>query len=271
MRRAHYAIPLLLSAACGGQPALGQAPRPPRAPDRGVARPYLYEVANEQLREPQATPFIEVSGSASAEVTPDRARLSFAVESQGQTAAAASGANADAMDGVVRALRSSGAQGLRVETFGYVLRPDYSVPSGPERTRQITGYTAVNNVRVTLLDVAGVGRMIDLAIGAGANRVSSLAFDATDTEPARSDALTRAVREATMQAETMATALGRALGPPLEVRGGAQAPTPRLPVEGVQYRAAMEMAVETPIEPGAQTVHANVTIRFALGAPTGGP
>lgn len=270
MRRAHHAILLLLSAACGGQPAVAQAPSPPFPPDQGLARPYLYEVANEQLQEPQAAPFIEVSGNASAEVTADRARLSFAVESQAETAAAASGANADAMDAVVRALRGSGAPGLRVETFGYVLRPDYSVPTGAERTRRITGYTAVNNVRVTLQDVAAVGRVIDLAIGAGANRVSSLAFEASDTESARREALTRAVREARGQAETMAAALGRALGPPLEVRGGAQAPAPRVPVEAMQYRAAVEMAVETPIEPGAQTVYANVTIRFALGAPTGG-
>lgn len=269
MRLANFAIPLLLSAACGGRPAVAQAPSPEPAPDQGLARPYLYEVADDPLQEAQVTPFIEVSGTASAEVTPDRARLSFAVESQARTAAAASGANADAMDAVVRALRGSGAAGLRVETFGYVLRPDYSVPSGPERTRQITGYTAINNVRVTLQDVAAVGRTIDLAIGAGANRVSSLAFEATNTESARGDALTRAVREATMQAETMASALGRTLGAPLEVRGGAQAPTPRVPVEGIQYRAAVEMAVETPIEPGAQTVYASVTIRFALGAPTG--
>ncbi len=271
MRPMHYAIPLLLSAACGGRPAVAQGPVP--APTEGLARPYFYPVAAEQLSPQEAPPFIEVSGSASVEVSPDRALISFAVESQARTAAEASAANADAMDAVVRALRSSGTQGLRVETFGYMLRPDYAystAPTTPERTRQIAGYTALNNVRVTLAEVDAVGRMIDLAIGAGANRVSSLAFEAADTEAAGQQALNRAVRQARLQAETMATALGRALGAPLEVRGGVQTPTPRVQMQTVQVRAAMELATETPIEAGAQTVYANVTIRFALGGPTGG-
>jgi hypothetical protein len=154
--------------------------------------------------------------------------------------------------------------GVQVETFGYNLRPDYSVTEQrPLQTRVIAGYTALNNVRASAADVAAAGRLIDAAIRAGANRVSSLAFEASDTGPARQEALTQAVRLATAQAETMARALGRTLGPPLEVRGGAEQPYPRAGGE-VMFRA-LEAAADTPIEAADLTVSASVTIRFVLG------
>ena len=265
-------LPALLAlAACGGRTAVAQSPAPP---EDGLARPYIYDVAPEQVSPQEAPPFLEVSGSATVKVAPDRALASFAVESQAKTATEAAGANADAMDAVVRALGGAGIRGMRVETFGYSLRPDYAYPTTPaegERTRVIAGYTALNNVRVTMEDVEAVGRVIDLAIGAGTNRVSSLAFEASDTEAARREALTQAVRQATLEAEAIAAALGRMLGDPLEVRGGAQAPTPRVQMDAmrVAFEAAQARA-ETPIEAGEQSVQANVTIKFSLGGRVGG-
>jgi len=236
-RRAILVCALLAaSAACGGRPALAQTPTP------------------------AAPPYIEVSGSATVSVTPDRVQVSFAVETQAAQAGQASTANAELMAAVVRALKESDIRGVKVETFGYTLRPEYAVSDQP-RTRVIDGYTAVNNVRATAGDVTAAGRLVDIAIRAGANRVSSLVFDAADTEAARAEALRQAVQNAMAQAEIMARALGRELGPPLEVRGGAELPFPR--AQGaVAFRA--EAMVDTPIEAGDLTVSASVTIRFAL-------
>jgi uncharacterized protein YggE len=257
-------LPAVLAiGACGGQPAGAQVPTP--AGEDDLAHAYLYEVAPEQVAPQQEAGFVEVSGAAVVMVAPDRARASFAVESQGATAGEASTANANVMTAVTTALEAAGIPGLTVETFGYSLRPEYSYPSGQDRrTRTIGGYTALNNVRVTLDDVEAVGRVIDLAVQAGANRVSSLAFEAADTEAARREALTLAVARARAEARVMAAALGRELGPALEVRGGAQAPTP-IRAQTMAMRSAMETAAETPIEAGDQSVRATVTIRFALG------
>lgn len=211
--------------------------------------------------------FIEVNGTGVVQVTPDRARINFAVETQGASASDASSDNAQLMDAVVKALRGMGIRALEVETFGYALRPDYSMrPAEPQGGRVISGYTAMNNIRVTLADIQAVGRVMDAAIEAGANRVSSLAFEATDTEAARHEALTSAVAEARGQARTMAAALDRELGEPMEVRGGANVPSPR--VQGGPAMMAMERAVDTPIEAGDLSVTASVFIRFAIGGPT---
>lgn len=245
--------------ACAGGPVRGQTAGADAPP---ALRPNIYEIAPEQVaREQQAPPFVEVNGSASVSVPTDQAQVSFAVETRGGSAAEAANQNAAAMDRVLSALRGAGLPGLDLETFGYSLQPEYATDQ--QRVRTVVAYVAQNTVRATVDDVDSVGRLIDAAIGAGANRVASIAFTASDTEPARTQALTEAVRNARVQATTMAEALGYRLGAPLEVRGGADRPGP---VPMVFAEAAMRtQAVPTPIEAGDQTVTANVTIRFALG------
>jgi uncharacterized protein YggE len=245
---------------------MAQDPSPRPAED--LARPYMYELAPEQVAT-QEPAFIEVTGNGAVEIAPDRAQADFAVETQADNAKEASAANAASMSGVVSALRALDLPGLTIETFGYALRPDYAYPTVEGvRTRVIEGYTALNHVRVTVDDVSAAGRIIDAAIGAGANRVASLAFLATDPSEARGRALSQAVEQARQEAETIARALGRELGAPLEVRGGAQSPTPRRDT-GPQMMELAARAVETPIEAGGQTVRASVTIRFLLGPPRG--
>lgn len=255
---------LLTLPACGGTLAGAQTPAPP---DEGLAHPYLYEVPNQAVGQ-EAPPFIEVSGSGTATVSPDVARATFAVETRAASAAEAAADNATTMDAVMRALRGAGIEGLRVETFGYSLQPQYSYPTqaGGNRTRVIDGYSALNNVRATVRDVTAIGRVIDTAVGSGANRVASLSFEASDTESARREALAAAVRSARVQAEAIAAALGRTLGPAMEVHGGAAEPGPRPMMEAVALRAA---EAPTPIEAADQTVSASVTIRFALGPGAG--
>ena len=225
-----------------------------------MERPNIYTVAPEQITQAQEAGFIEVSGTAAVEVATDRAQISFAMETRAQTASEAAGSNADLMDAVFTSLRAGGFAGLDLETFGYSLQPQYS--TGASRVRTIAAYAAYNNVRVTIADVDDVGRLIDVATTAGANRVASISFTASDTEPARAQALAEAVRNARAQAEVIAAALGYQLGAPLEIRGGAQRPVTLI---GGLQRAIPAAAAVTPIEAGDQTVSASVTIRFALG------
>lgn len=252
--------------ACGGQPATGQ-PAPPR--DASLNRISMYEVPNEALRgqaQEMGPGWIQVNGSGSVDIAPDRASVAFAMETRADQADAAARANADAMDAVLSALRAAGFTGLRLETYGYSLRPEYS-GNNNQRTREIVSYTALNNVRATIEDVNAVGRVVDVAIAAGANRVASVGFFASDTEGARAEALDAAVRSARAEAEVIARSLGYRLGPPLEINGGADRPMPR----SFEMAPAMAMrAADTPIEAGDQTVTASVSIRFALGPESGG-
>lgn len=207
---------------------------------------------------------LEVSGVGEVTVPSDRARVSFAVETEGKTAGEAARANADAMDAAIRALRGSGAAGIDIETHGYGLNPVYAGRSEPGEAPRIAGYRAVNTVTVTTTDVDAVGGLIDTATEAGVNRIASLVFDATDTEAARQEALAEAVRRARSEAEAIAGALGTPLGRVLRVRGGAEEPGFR---PQVMYAARAMEAAPTPVEAAGQTVRASVTVTFALGSP----
>jgi len=207
---------------------------------------------------------MNVSGSAYVEVAPDRARISFAVETEHEGAREAGEANARLMDRVITALRGTGIPDLRIETSGYSLTPRYAPRSGNEPQR-IAGYTARNTVEVIVDDVDAVGRLVDTALAAGANRVAGMGFEIRDTEPHRQEALRRAVATARGEAEAMAEALGMRLGSPMTIQGGADFPQPRS-----MFRADMGMAmaameaVPTPVEAGLQRVSANVSIQYRL-------
>ena len=92
------------------------------------------------------------------------------------------------------------------------------------------GNRAANNVGATVSEPASVGRVVDAAVGAGANRIGGISFFASDTQDARDEALRRAVEEATRQARIMAGALGRTLGAPIEVQAGDQTVTARVSI-----------------------------------------
>jgi len=210
----------------------------------------------------QPPPFLEVSGNAEVQVAPDRATIVFAVETEGSTAAAAGRDNAARMTAVLAAVRALPLEGLRVESFGYDLQPVYRYDE-PERRQRIDGYTVRNHVRAIVPDPQMVGRIIDAAVNAGANRVASLSFEASNTEVARQEALRLAVERARAQAETIASAMGAVLAGPLEVRGGADVPRPYMPYMRGEMMA-MAPDVSTPIEAGSQSVHASVTIKYRI-------
>ncbi len=207
-------------------------------------------------------PAITVQGTAEVRVPSDRAHLNFMVETQARTAREAAEQNAER---VVRAVRDGGGSTVTVETGGYELHPVYTRPPRDEReVPTIEAYRAVNRVRAD--NVARVGALIDVAIGAGANRISSLTFEARDPEPAQLEAVRQAVAKARAEAEAVAGALGVPLGPPLEVNVGMDftIPPPMPMMRNMAYAEAVQVAA-TPVEPGEQVVRANVSVRYRIG------
>ena len=244
----------LLLAACGGMQA-GAQPQVAK----GADRLHVYEVAPGIAAQAAQQGFIEVSGTGSVSVESDLAHVSFAVETRRPSAAEAASGNATLMESVLGAIREAGLDSPRIETFGYQLRPEYTRADG-NQPAEISSYVAANNIRVTLEDVTVVGQVLDIAIAAGANRVSGLSFSASNTNGAEAEALTQAVGDARRQALTIAVALGHELGAALEVYLGSRPVGSAREAGGlIQYRDS------TPIEPTEQTVSSTVTVRFALG------
>jgi hypothetical protein len=194
---------------------------------------------------------ITVVGTASVSSVPDRAELSFGVESQGQTAKAALAANAAEMRKVIAAVKAAG--GTNVKTQSVSLSPRYG------ETNEVQAFVAVNSVSATIRDVARAGALIDAAVGAGANQVYGPSLSSGDQDERYREALKAAVANARASAQVLAAAADLSLGRVTAIVEAGGGPQP------LNYGAEKAMALDsTPIEPGTQQTTANVTVTFAV-------
>jgi len=208
---------------------------------------------------PGAPPYISASAVGDARIVPDRAMVSVAVESQGESAAKAGADNAARQTRVVDAVKAAGVAAAQIRTSGYNVFPEYAQSSG--KGPRISGYRAHNTVQVEVRDIESVGKIIDAALAAGATNIGGVSLFASDTDPARKDALQKAVAKARAEAEAVATAAGGALGPLLELTiEPFGAPQPLMRQQGMV--AAMSAAAPTPIETGEIVVQAMVRVRW---------
>jgi hypothetical protein len=207
---------------------------------------------------------ITVTGRAEVKAAPDIMRIAFAVESAEKTAAAAAEDNRKRAQQVSVAVTKLIGDAGRLFTTGYRLSPVYEPPE-PESRRlrtepKIVGYRATNEVLVELRNLARAGELIDVAIGAGANRVSSLSFDLADRTATLRQAITQAGQEARAEAEAVAQSLGVEL---TRVRTASTTPEQvRLPQQ--RFVEAAAMAAPTPIEAGDVTVSATVQVTYDI-------
>jgi uncharacterized protein len=216
--------------------------------------------ANAQAPEQNAPRTVHVSAQASVQRAPDRATIQLAVETIAETAREATARNAAAMDRVLAAVRQLGIPDARIQTTRIALHPRYDQRREAAEPL-IVAYQAVNQVIVRLDDVGLVGRVVDAAVQAGANRVAGISFELSDPQAAYHEALRLAVARAGAEAAVVADALGETLGPAIQVStGGAEPPRPMMAA------ARMEMAMDAPpVQPGELDVHAMVSITYRLG------
>ena len=206
--------------------------------------------------ERQNQPEIAVTATGSVALSPDYAVVLVSVVTREPQAGRAGEQNARLTAAVRAALRDL----LRV--------PDdslpsvwYSVDTDYDRDRRPAGYAARSTIEAHVHELAQVGRVVDVALGAGATNISAIQFESTKRDAARLEALGRAVEKARREAEAMARAAGGRLGALIE----ASSSGPSFPVH--MQRSAMAMAAETPITPPELTVEATVTARWIFVRP----
>lgn len=185
--------------------------------EEGVAKNFGTPVLQDTGQAEQQMKTISVTGTGVVKARPDRVVLSLSVVTQADTAEEAVSENADKMDRVVKAVRNMGILENQTETSAYSLSPIWEYPK--EGSPRIVGYTCSNTIRVTVKNLNKVGEVIDVAVAAGANQVSSIQFTISD-EAMRQlglNALSLAVKDAASKASTIATAAGVTLVGPVSI------------------------------------------------------
>lgn len=198
---------------------------------------------------------ITVTGTAAVEVRPDRAAVHLGVSAEAASAAEAMDMLATRVASVNGALRGAGLGDADIRTAHLSVGQRYDTTGTPD------GHVASCATLATIRDLDAVGRVLDVALAAGASRVDGLSLEVSDPSAAYAEALALAIDAAREKARGVARAAGLELGAVEAVtEGGGQAGGP--PV----MMAEMRMGKGFPVEAGGQEVTASVTVRFATSS-----
>jgi len=208
----------------------------------GVAQPRLGHSADTSART------ISVSGHGTVTTVPDRASFDFTAETRAPTAAAAIARAGDASGAIAAALKDAGVAAADLQTSQISLSPQMT-----DDGTTIVGYAASTTLTAKTT-IARAGAVVDAAVKAGANGVSGPNLSRSDEASLYDKALAGAVADAKRKAGALAAAAGLQLGGVQSLaESGAQAPIP----------LAAKADFSAAIEPGTQTVAADVTVTYA--------
>ncbi len=201
---------------------------------------------------------ITVVGHGEVNVTPDIARVTIGVQTQGATASEALQSNNTQMQQLIDALKAAGIPATDIQTVGFGVNPRYDYSDDGKGT--IVGYDVSNavNVKIPLNDT---GSLLDKVVQLGANNISGIAFDVADKSKALEDARAAAINDAKVRATQYAQASGASVGSVLVITEQiGSSPVPMM------ERAALPMAADSavPVEPGQQTQSIDIQVTFAL-------
>lgn len=210
---------------------------------------------------PASGAILDVTAEGRTTRVPDVATIRAGVVSQGTTAAVALGSNAQAMAGVLAALKRAGVQPRDIATASVRLQPQYRYVEN--QAPVITGYQASNSVAIRFRDIARSGAILDALVAQGANQIDGPNLSIDQPDAALDEARTDAVKRARQRAELYAKAAGLSVARIVSIVEGSQeaggSPPPMAYV-----RSMGEAKARTSIEAGEKAVTVTLSVRFLL-------
>ena len=202
---------------------------------------------------------LNLAAYGETQAAPDIATISLGVTTQDRTAGQALGDNATRMNQVMSALKAAGIAAKDIRTSGLNLNAQYAYDQG--QAPRLTGYQAVNQVTITVRNLARLGAAVDATVGAGANQVNGISFGLADATAAENVARESAVRALQAKADLYAKATGYRVSRLVSLsEGGGEGPRPPVPMMAM---ARLQKA-ETAVSPGELTVRVDISALYEL-------
>lgn len=206
---------------------------------------------------------LSISGMSVTHVAPDTAAVTVGVITEAKDAAKAHADNVALAARVHSAVKALGIADRDIQTVRYDFSQRYDTRDNG-RT-ELVGYTVQNTVVITVHDLSKVGRVIDTALGSGANRIDSLEFTASDLVAAKNTALAGAMKDARAKADALAAAAGVRI---VRVASISSADASPQPYNDVRYMAMTKEAAAdigtTPIAAGQLAVEGVVNVTYVI-------
>lgn len=205
---------------------------------------------------------LTVRGWATTDAAPDIAVITVAVESMAQNARDSAAANGRVSGNVVGSVRKVAGPADEVDTASYTIFPVYEFEK--DRRQVLKGFRTVHQIKVTTNKTTAAGEILDRAIEAGANRVVEVSFDIKDISGHCDGLIRSAAEKAASQAKAASNAFGTGLDGVKTILPSCNKES-QGPVRPYAVDAMKMAARETPIEPGAVRLRADVEAVYFLG------
>lgn len=209
---------------------------------------------------------ITVSGSGSADATPDIAYVTLGVTADAKTAREALTQNNTQMQSLMTTLEAAGIAAADIKTQSVQVYPRYSSTTPPANaqdqtpTNQLIGFTATNTVEITVRKITNLGQILDQAVTAGSNQIQGIRFDVTNPSQVMDQARQAAMTDASHKAQQLATLSNGKLGVVITINESSSNPIPYQAAAGMAPNASQAV----PVSPGTQTVTVNLTVTWEL-------
>ncbi len=217
-------------------------------------------------------PRLTVSGEGKLNVPPDKAVLSFAVETVGEKLEKVQQENQQRMAKVLEACRALKIPDKHIQTTSLNVIPEYPRPPRRQKDRpseqtipRIIGYRVVHQLNVELRNLEIVGQVVDRALKVGANRFSGISWGLQEEQPTKLRALQIASAKAQAKAQTLAQALNLRLVRVMKVmEGGVSVVAPAGQYRMASAAMAMESGGGASVSAGEITVRGTVTLVYEI-------
>jgi hypothetical protein len=201
---------------------------------------------------------ITVTGSGTAHGAPDTVSFQIGVSTVAKSATSALSANNARVGSLESALIGHGVIRRNLQTSGLNLYANY------DSAGNVTGFTAEDDLNVTMHRISDAGTAIDAAANAAGNgaRLNDLSFSISNQSKLLASARAAAMHNAYVEASDIARAGKATLGNIVRVTDQENGSTS--PVIYATGLNAVASASAVPIEAGSQSINVQVTVVYDL-------
>jgi len=205
---------------------------------------------------------INVSAEGKVTVSPDIAKLSFSVVSEGANSKLLAENNNKKMNAAIDFAKSQGIEEKDIKTTEYNLSPRYEYDEKTKKTF-ISGYTLTQTVLVKVRDLNKVAEVLGGLPALGINQISSISFDIDEPEKYLSEARNQAFDKAKEKAKAIAEKNGVKLGRVINFYEYQSTPYYQN-VRALGMGGAEAVQPLPQIQPGSQEVTIQVSVTYEI-------
>ena len=205
---------------------------------------------------------LSVTGNGIVYLTPDIAYIYVGVHTEDPDIAQAVDRNNTQAQAVVDALKNMGIAATDIQTSSFSV---WSSQQNDPMTNLPSGYTYMvdNTVYITVRDLTKLGRLLNTAVGAGANNINSIQFDVADKTAAQAEARQKAMAAAASLAQELAGIAGVQLAGIQNISYTDYVSSPYYGMGGGGGGGAAPNAT-VPIQPGQIQVSVSVSVTYGI-------